>query len=149
MIELYRGTEKDFSKIYEIIKEFNNDDFYLTYNNERVFINDPKSLKKLLKESRNIYYVDDYNDQKKGIILVWKSFGGNVNRHYVKIVADSPETAKKLLTKLLWSFKTQLFVKIKKDSQFVKAFLAKGFKFCGGRGTQILLIKEKALVEDF
>ena len=91
----------------------------------------------LFKNSDNIYIYDD--GEVKGLVLVWRSFGGGKKRRYVKIHAETPDVATKLLTALTWNTDTDLFVKIRKDSSFLQSFKSKGFRFIGGRGIQLLL----------
>lgn len=138
--------KKDISDLIDIVQSLDceKDDFYLTKNNQRIYAKDADSLKEFLKEAFNIYYVND-NDSK-GIILVWKSIG-EITRNYIKIIASDFETAKKLTTVLLWSFKEKLFIKIRKDSLYLQIFKEKGFQFLGGRGKQILLEKRLSFGE--
>lgn len=138
MIESLKNLKKESGLLLEVIKNCNIEDFYLTENNQRLYINNPTALKILLKNSHHIYY-----EEAKGLVLVWKSFGGDKTRHYVKLIADDHSTAKNLLTILLWNYEKDLYVKLKKDSKLISAFKEKGFKFVGGRGLEILMLKQK------
>ncbi len=141
MIESLKNLKEESHNLVEILTSCKNEDFYLTENNQRLYVNNLDSLKSLLKNSHSIYYED--RSQNKGIILVWKSFGGEKSRQYVKLIASNTETARGLITILLWNYDRDLFVKLKKDSSFISVFREKGFKFAGGRGSEVLLIKEK------
>lgn len=143
MIELLRNKESQLIDLLDIVKSCNNEEFYYTENNERKFIENTKDLKKLFKTSHHIFYEYDDVTGKKGVILVWKSFGGDIKRSYVKFVADSEDTVRRLLTILLWNYGQELYLKVNKNSPFVRLFRAKGFKFMGGRGTQVLLMRPK------
>jgi hypothetical protein len=132
-------TNKDYFDVLEIIESFKDEDFYFTFNNQRIYINNLDSLKKLIKESNNIYY--ENSSIGRGIILLWKSFGGEKQRNYIKILCDNNNTARRLLTHLIWNFSKPLYIKIQKNSKFMPVLKEKGFHFVGGRGTQILLEK--------
>lgn len=141
MIEKFNFTRTTYSKVLNIIKENSKkDDFYFTLNNQRIFVNNLKVLQQFFRISHDIFYV---NYEKSGIILIWKSLGGNKIRKYVKILVDNPDTARDLITVLLWHYKKELYMKIKKDSNLINVFRSKGFRFLAGRGTEILLYKSE------
>lgn len=145
MINQLKSVEKDGVYLSEIISSVKSNDFYFTLNNKRIVINDLSKLKQLLKESYNTFY--ECSENKKGIVMIWKSFGGNKERCYVKILADSPQTARDLLTVLLWDYKKDLYVKLRRNSEFFPIFIEKGFEFRGGRGLEVLLITNEAIRE--
>jgi hypothetical protein len=139
----------DKSKVNDLVEivqvlDCEKDDFYFTRDNQRIYAKSLDSLKEFLKESYSIFYINDADS--KGIILVWKSVG-IVTRNYIKIIASDAETARKLVTVLLWSFKEKLYIKIRKDSIFLSVFKEKGFTFLGGRGKQTLLEKSTSFGE--
>lgn len=136
MVEQYKS--KNFSNLLRFVKEFKNEDFYITDNNERKIICDEKTLKKFLKEIRSVYIIEELGDIK-GIIGIWKSIG-NIERFYIKLNAIDEKIADLLLTVLLWNNRKYLHVKIKKDSVFLKVFKNKEFEFRGDRGREVLLI---------
>ncbi len=139
MIENFKvGNKKECYFLTEFITNNINYDFYYAHENARVYITDYMSLKNLLRQSNNVYQLKE-RDTYVGVILTWKSVGGGKERHYVKVCAKNEKVANDLLTVLLWNTKTDLFVKIRKDSKFINVFRRKGFKFKGGRGIQILL----------
>ena len=114
----------------------------VTIVNNRYYITDVSSLKRFFKNSENIYVTED-EEGYSGIVLVWKSFGGNQKRYYVKLNAKTPDIARNLLTALVWNDDREMFVKVRKNSKFLSVFKSKGFRFKGGRGIQILLRKKK------
>lgn len=136
MVENY--NKKHFLSLLEFFKFNFNNDFYITSNNIRNFIKDDKSLKLLLKESKDVRIVEEKGDIL-GLILLWKSFGNNITRFYVKLSAINKKIADQLLTVLLWNVKDEIYTKIKKDSSLLTIFKNKGFVFSGFRGTEILL----------
>lgn len=127
--------------IVEFLNKTNNYDFYLTKNNSRVYITDAYTLSQLFKESVHVF-AQKVKGDFVGLILLWRSTGGGKSRYFVKVVADTPQIAKDLLTVLLWNTRQEMYVKIRKDSEFLSVFKFKGFKFKGGRGVQILLHKK-------
>lgn len=136
MVEEYRS--KYLFNILQFLKNFKNEDFYITDNNERKTIYDEKTFKKFLKETRSVLIIEEKGDIQ-GIIGIWKSFG-NVERFYIKLNASNELVANNLLTVLLWNNRKYLHIKIKKDSLFLKTFKNKGFEFRGDRGKEVLLI---------
>lgn len=139
MIEKFpSGNKKECHFLCEFINDNFNYDFYYACDNERVYITDYQSLKKLLKQSRDIYYLKEKGTYV-GIILTWKSVGGGTERHYVKVCARDSVVAKNLLTVLLWNTNKDLYLKVRKDNKFINVFKSKGFRFKGGRGIQILM----------
>jgi len=136
---LSKKRQSDLTQLFQYIKDKRDPDFYLTKDNKRLYINDVKTLKKLLQSSIVTIVLSDDNVEYCGIALIWKSTGGNIKRYYVKIIANSPKIADKLITVLSWHFKKELYIKIRKDSHLIPALKSKGFRFEGGRGKQILL----------
>jgi len=139
MIERLNTRNKtDLHWLVEFLNENNNYDFYLTKDNSRLYIRDIQTLKLLFRESIDVYYQKE-KGMFVGIILLWRSAGGGKSRFFVKVVANNKHIARDLLTVLLWNTTMELYVKIRKDSEFLQVFKSKGFKFKGGRGVQILL----------
>ena len=139
MIErLVLSKRSKLADLVNFIDSKNDFDFYYTKDNTRTYITDEYSLRNFLRETVCNYV---YKDQGtiKGIISVWPSIGGDIKRYYVKINADNPKIATDLFTILTWNFNKELFIKIKKDSKFVECAKYKGWRFCGGRGVQLLL----------
>lgn len=128
--------------LLEYIKTRHDPDFYLTRDNKRLYIESTKLLETLLKSSITAYVSEGEDGDYDGLILAWKSSGGNIKRYYIKIVADSPRIADRLLTVLYWNFHKELYIKINKRSPLLNTFRAKGFKFEGGRGKQLLLKRD-------
>lgn len=140
MVEEYKN--KDFLSLTEFIKSNRDEDFYITSNNQRLLVNDDKSLKLFLKESKNIFITYERGDIL-GVIGLCKSIGNNISRYYIKLNAINEDIADRLLTVFLWNNNKELYVKIKKNSKFYKVFRNKQFNFKGDRGSQVLLIYSK------
>jgi len=145
LIKQYNQTSQSLFDILDVIKSFK-ESFYFTENNERIFVTDEHLLKKLLRQSAHIFYED--NDINSGLVLVWKSKSSELTRYYVKLLANNEDTARRLLTLLLWNTKKDLFIKIKKDSLYLKPLRQKRFEFSGGRGSELLLKKRFVFSEN-
>ncbi len=113
-------------------------DFYFTQDNTRIYITDVDNLRRLFKQSEHIFAVKENGDYV-GLILVWKSEGGGKLRKYVKMNARNQKVARDLLTVLMWNCFDDLYFKVRKDSRLLPAIKQKGFRFEGGRGSQVLL----------
>lgn len=143
IIKLNPAAKKHYTAILDFIASNFDSDFYATQDNKRVYITTEYQLKRLFKESKNIYALADRGDYH-GIALIWVSTGGDTKRYYIKILTPSKNVADDLLTQILWDYPdTELFVKIKKHNRLLSTFYRKGFKFLGGRGSQILLHRKK------
>lgn len=139
MIVSVKNKKSEAIGLLDIVRECNSENFYITYDNKRLFVSNQKTLRKLLKSSHHGYYEDF--ESRRGIIVVWKSYGGEKARNYVKVLSSTSRVAKDLLTVLLWNYDKQLFVKLKKDSNLISVFREKGFRFAGGRGSEVLLTR--------
>lgn len=130
--------KKHLLPLWSFLKTHVHPDFYLTKDNKRLFITELKDFKQLLSQSYNVLVHED-NDIN-GIVMIWSGSGGDKKRCYVKLNAIDSRVADRLLTVLLWYTNTDLFVKVKKGSQFLNVFRDKNFRFAHGRGKEILLI---------
>lgn len=147
MIELLNTNKQtELFTVLDYLNENEDYDFYFTNDNTRVYITDLHSLKKLLKDSLVCYIYKERGDCK-GIIVIWKSIGGDTKRYYVKLNAKTPKIATDLLTIVTWNFNKELFAKLRKDSKFIDTLKYKGFRFIGGRGVQMLLQRKPILYE--
>ena len=131
----HKKEEYDF--ILDFLKNNFNYDFYITHNNVRNYISDMSNLKMFLKECKNVFVLQE-DENFKGLISIWESTS-DFQRNYIKINALNKDACNKLLTVLLWNTKKDLYIKLRKDSNYIEVFKNKGFKFQGGRGCQILL----------
>jgi hypothetical protein len=141
------SNKKNYPALLDFIKNNTDEDFYYTLNNERVYIEDAGSLKKLLKSSRDIYELEEGGDCV-AFCLLWKSIGGEKTRYYIKLLAKDSNSASDLLRGFLWQiYNTEIFVKISKHHRFLDVYKKYGFKFIGGRGRQVLLKRDKFIRE--
>lgn len=127
--------------LFDFVNAHPDKDFYITQDNKRAYITSEVILCKLLKSSIFCQVTTTDDNDYTGIVIVWKSLGGNITRNYVKLLAANTTEADKLLTILNWNFPKELYVKISKDSPMLSVFKRKGFRFQGGRGKQVLLVR--------
>jgi len=137
-------TSKDFLKFFEFCTNSNNDsfaDFYITKDNERKFISDPKVAKKVfssaLKHGDKCYLLET-DGIIRGIFLI-VGYADKFNRKYIKVIAENEQALDDLFKGVSWQVNTDLWLKVKKENPV--AIIAKrwGFRFQGSRGKEILL----------
>ena len=135
-------NKDDYIWLIEFISQNFDSDFYVTENNSRIYIRTVKDLKVLFKNTivMNGLKVDG---EYAGFVLIWKSYGGDKKRYYVKLLANDEHIAGNLLKCLLWNYNWNLYTKISKTHKFITVFKKSGFKFAGGRGRQLLLKRDK------
>lgn len=135
-------NNKYYFDLLEFVKNNFSTDFYVTENNQRIFIKDKESLDKFLKTS-SIVYIDKVPDGVNGVISLWKVVFDNVKRNYVKLNAKTEKSANALLSTICWTYNCDLYAKIRKDSRFINLFKDKQFRFLGDRGKEVLLVRHK------
>jgi len=133
-------ARKEHSKI-EAILEDNIDlygDFYFTHDNIRISIRDNIDvLYRCLRKGDIVIY----NENEKGIAII-TGYSDKAERKYVKILAKDEENVDDLLKIIQWNIRRDLYVKIKKNSKFLKCFQRNYYKFLGDRGNEVLLFKK-------
>lgn len=128
-----RISRKYLVDIYYFFKRIDDKykDFYITSNNQRIFLNDLRQIEKLLNKQE--FYGSNAGNQINGILLVQKEKGF---RTYVRILSENYKTTKDLLRFLIYNFyNLDLYVKIKLDNPLAKIYQTYGFTFIGNRGT--------------
>ena len=130
---------------YYYLLEFLNDnydpDFYFVKNNTRIFINDVKNLRELIKTS-NYVYCQKEKGLYTGIILVRRSKKDLDDRYYVKLIAKDAKTAKDLLTILTWNSTSALYAKVRLNNKFMNVFKNKGFRYFNSLGSQVIFKRD-------
>jgi len=115
-------------------------DFYITSNKERKFLTDLKLIEKILKHH---IVIGIFDGNLKALLIIYKEKGF---RAYVKILSEKRDYVYDLLSFLLWNYnKLELYIKLKKENPISRIIQYRkyGFKFCGSRGREILLIRNK------
>jgi len=124
--------------VYRIKDNFQ--DFYITSNKNRIFIDNFKVIKKILK-SQEYYIIDD--KQVEGCLLIYREKN---YRPYIKLLCSNIKYTNDLLKYLAWNFSSQeMFAKVKRNNPLAKILQKHGFIFKGNRGNEILLYKPNYL----
>jgi len=121
-----------------------NQDFYITKDNQRIFldINNLSLLYNCVRHGDRIIY-----SEEEGLICVL-GFSDENHRKYIKILAKDNYAASKLLKVLFWNVKNDLWIKIKKSNPLNYVLKENKFLFRGSRGKEILLCREKRSIKE-
>ena len=113
-------------------------DFYITQNNERVFIdfNNLSLLYNYIKGGDKIVF--SYED---GLMCVF-GYSDKSDRKYIRALPKNTQSADKLLKVLFWNVKIELWSKMKKINPIVSVFKDNNFIFQGNRGRELLLCRK-------
>lgn len=125
--------------VYEFIKRVNDryQDFYITIDKQRRFLNDWDLIDKILK-TQELY--GSFDKQLNGILMIYREKGF---RNYVKILAENREVENRLIKFFFWNCAGQdLFLKLKKQNPLSKFMQHFGFVFSGDRGLEVLLFRK-------
>lgn len=131
-------SKKERMELTSLISEFTDvySDFYITKNNLRLFIKENITvLFECLQKGDKVAYSED------GVAIV-TGFSDKMNRKYLKILAKTNDDVEKLIKIMIWNLDCDLFIKIKKNNPQKGILLKLGFKFLGGRGKEILLMRK-------
>jgi len=142
LVRFLKNTQKDIVNVWAFVSSNVHPDFYITENNQRIYITSFSILKKLLKQSHTII-VSENQCSIDGIIMIWKGTGEKIKRNYIKFSAKDVSILDKLITFLSWNFTKDIYIKIKKHSHSCQKFQDKNFRFVGGRGREILLVRRR------
>jgi len=137
MIE--RLTKKNFIDVYEFVQRVKDrfQDFYITRENQRIFLTDFKTISKLL-EKQEVYSI--YDKGVKGLMIVYKEKG---YRPYIKLLTENCQAESALIKYLMMNFSEQdLYIKIKKENPLAKYIKYFGFIQTGDRGLEVLLFRK-------
>ena len=148
MIERFNlRNSKEYPELLDFIVNIRDSDFYLTENNDRIYIGELIHLKKFFKNSISAFSLKTGGDYV-AFVLIWRSFGGDKKRNYVKLLAKDINFATDLMRGFLWNTNIELYAKLNKKHPFLSVFKRHGFKFIGGRGKQILLYRNKPIKKE-
>jgi len=140
---VYKLKCKDINKVLGFLSEAKDlyEEWYITINNKRVFLRDPKVLNKYFNKIK-FGEVILTNYEETGFIYTWGK-AEKSQRVYLKIMATDPKVASQMIQVFNEKFnKINLYTKIKKDNPMKSVFISNGFVFKGGRGKEILLARE-------
>jgi hypothetical protein len=116
------------------------EDYYITLDKERKFLNNLINLKiyeKMLNKGEVCYSYED-----NGFLITY-GLHDKSPRKYIKILAKDSNSVKKLLRSFLYEFgDKEFFIKVKRSNPVGRVAQSLGFVFLGGRGTEILLMRK-------
>lgn len=137
-------------------------DFYITKNNQRLFLDDPKVCYRVFNDCLkrgDKCLIKEEGDTFKGILIV-NGYADKFSRKYMKIHAYDKKTIDHLAKVITWDFPTDLYVKVKNDSPVIQVllgtrpynlifkkkckdhFIGCGFRLIGRRGKEVLLCRK-------
>ena len=137
MIE--RLSKKNVIDVWEFVQRIRDrfQDFYITRDNQRIFLNDEYLIGKLL-DKQEVYSI--YDKGIKGLMIVYKEKG---YRPYIKILTESRSAESSLIKYLMMNFSEQdLYIKVKKENPLAKYIRYFGFIQQGDRGLEVLLFRK-------
>ena len=137
MIE--RLKYKNSIDVYDFVKNVNDkyQDFYVTHENQRLFLTEFNLIKKILVRQEVFGYFDK---GLHGLLIIYKEKGF---RPYVKILSENRHAESFLIKFLMFNFSEQdLYIKLKKDNTLAKYMRYFGFIPTGDRGQEILLFRK-------
>lgn len=129
------------------------EDFYITKDNKRQFLDDKKVAESIFGNCLrrcDICYVSEKDGMINGILLI-TGISEKADRKYLKILSRTNKVALDLLKYLNWHYHEDLHIKINLKNPIIRLFknprnpknYRKGYKFLGGRGAQILLLRSQ------
>lgn len=140
---IYKLKCRDINKVLGFLSEEQDcfDEWYITINNQRVFLKDPKVLNKYVRKiKKGEVILGNYNST--GFIYTW-GMSEIPCRVYIKLMASEEGLACQMIQNFLDKYGNyNLYTKIKKDNPIKSVFTYYGFRFKGGRGKEILLARE-------
>ena len=111
-------------------------DFYITKNNLRLFIKENQDiLFECLRRGDKIAF----SEGGLGVIV---GFSDKASRKYLKILTKTDKDVDSLIKIISWNLDCDLYVKIKKNNPLREVLERNYFRFIGGRGKEILLVKK-------
>lgn len=119
-------------------------DFYITVDNKRLFLNNPKNAMKVfyncLKRNDKCFIKED----KMGIsgIALVTGYSDKFSRKYLKIFSEDVQIIDDLLKMITWNLDIDLNIKIKKDNPVGKVAQRWGFQFQRSQDREILFFRK-------
>jgi hypothetical protein len=124
------------------IKNNIDSDFYIIKDGRRKLINDEKTLKLFLKQSKNVRIIENRGDIL-GISGIWKFKDNNIIKEYIKINAINSDTFEKLLVVNIWNTKNNLNISVKRNYKFMNIIKNKGFEILNSNENEVNLMYSK------
>jgi hypothetical protein len=132
-------SKKDKERVSRLLDEIIDayGDFYITKNNIRLFLRDNQHLLfSGLSKGDKIVFSDN-------AIAFITGFSDKAKRKYIKLLYKEPKDVSDLLKVIGWNLNIPLYCKIKKNNPVQDVLKKVGFRFRGGRGCELLLVRKK------
>lgn len=136
MIE--RLTKRNTMDVFDFVKNCKDrfEDFYITQENQRIFLTDLGFIDKLIGK-QEVYSV--YDKGIKGLLIIFREKGF---RTYIKLLTETRKSESSLIKYLMMNFSEQdLYIKVKKENGLAKYLKYFGFILTGDRGAEVLLFR--------
>jgi len=140
MVEDFKNKHK-FDLVY-FIKNNIDSDFYIIKDGRRKLINDERTLKLFLKQSKDVRIIENKSDIL-GISGIWKFKDNNTIKEYIKINAINSDIFEKLLVVNIWNTKNNLNIGVKRNYKFMNILKNKGFETLSSNENEVNLIYSK------
>lgn len=130
-------SDKEKKHITSLLSELTDEygDFYVTKNNLRLFIREnPDVLFESLKRGDKIAF----NDHGMAVVC---GFSDKADRKYVKILTKNLTDIGNFVKVICWNVTCDLFIKVKQNSPQRDVLQKNYFRFVGGRGREVLLVR--------
>lgn len=152
-------SSKDLSKFIYFCKKFDKySDFYISKDQKRLFLTNPKVAKKVFNDclkNGEICYIKEDKNEILGALLIW-GYNEKHPRKYLKVLANSQKDSDDLFRFFQWQDIKEVFIKCRKNNKFFIKFdevtkmykpvyqaRKSGFRIIAVREKELLLKKEK------
>lgn len=114
--------------IYYCQKKDNYNDFYITKNNNRLFLDKPNHanicINEALKKGNKIFIAEE-NNEIIGVLLIL-GYTDKMPKKYIHFLTDNDKVTKNLLKFLFWTLDIDVYIKVKIDNP-LKYILQKNY----------------------
>lgn len=133
--------------IYYCQKQDKYNDFYITKNNNRLFLNDSKHatlcVNQALKKGNKIFIAEE-NNEIIGVMLIL-GYADKMPRKYLQILSDNDKVTKNLLKYLFWTIDLDVYIKIKSNNPLKRILEKNYFEKIVTRDNEVLYIHKRFL----
>lgn len=142
-------NKKEKFSFLDYCSEVKDDDFYITRDNKRKFLNNLEVADQVFNDvikRGDLCYISE--DKTINGILLIVGFSDKAPRKYLKIHADNLKVVNGLLRVLNWNYEGEVFLKIKKTNPVFKLLRKYRFRMIGNRGKEVLFSKQFTRIKE-
>jgi hypothetical protein len=140
MVENYKNKHE--IDLAYFVKNNIESDFYIIKDGRRKLINDDKTLKLFLKQSKDVR-ITEHKGDILGVSGILKFKDNNVIKECVKINAINSDIFEKLLVVNIWNTKNNLNINVKRNYKFMNILKNKGFEILSSNENEVNLMYNK------